>query len=145
MLYATISLTANTLGSIALFFLFRAYGLMPHLGIAVATTLGGWLNAALLYSTLAKRDHFVADRRLRRTLPRIVISSALMGVVLWLVADALGTRFGAPTPPLVRVGALAGLVGAGFVTYLLAVFATGALDRQQLQRFLSRRVPSGPI
>ena len=39
---------ANTLGSIALFFLFRAYGLMPHLGIAVATTLGGWLNAWLL-------------------------------------------------------------------------------------------------
>ena len=45
MIYATISLTANTLGSIALFFLFRAYGMMPHLGIAVATTLGGWLNA----------------------------------------------------------------------------------------------------
>ena len=27
---------------------------MPHLGIAVATTLGGWLNAGLLYATLVQ-------------------------------------------------------------------------------------------
>ncbi|MCK5551112.1 MAG: murein biosynthesis integral membrane protein MurJ, partial [Hyphomicrobiaceae bacterium] len=57
MRYAVISLTANTLGSIALFFLFRSYGLMPHLGIAVATTLGGWLNAGLLFTTLLSRGH----------------------------------------------------------------------------------------
>ena len=49
---------------------------MPHLGIAVATTLGGWLNAVLLYRTLAKREHFTADARLRRTLPMILLSSA---------------------------------------------------------------------
>ena len=61
MSYAALSLTANTIGSIALFFLFRAMGLMPHLGIAVATTLGGWLNAGLLYATLVKRGYFVAD------------------------------------------------------------------------------------
>ena len=45
MRYATISLIANTLGSIALFFVFREMGYLPQLGIAVATTLGGWLNA----------------------------------------------------------------------------------------------------
>ena len=32
--------------------------MMPQLGIAVATTLGGWLNAGLLWSTLAKRERF---------------------------------------------------------------------------------------
>ena len=58
------SLAVNTLGSIALFFLFRSR-LMPHLGIAVATTLGGWLNAGLLLATLVRRGHFVADARLR--------------------------------------------------------------------------------
>ena len=60
---------------------------MPHLGIAVATTLGGWLNAGLLYATLAKRGIFVADARLQRALPRIVLASVIMGAVLWLVAD----------------------------------------------------------
>ena len=98
MIYASISLTANTLGSIALFFLFRAYGLMPHLGIAVATTLGGWLNAGLLYMTLAKQRHFIADKRLKRSLPRILLATLMMSIVLWLVAIALGSLFRAARP-----------------------------------------------
>ncbi len=58
MYYATVSLFANTAGSIALFFLFRHLGMLPQLGIAVATTLGGWLNAGLLWATLVKRRAF---------------------------------------------------------------------------------------
>ncbi len=146
MIYATISLTANTIGSIALFFIFRAYGLMPHLGIAVATTLGGWLNAGLLYRTLAKRGHFVADKRLKRTLPRIVLASAIMGVALWVVAEALGARFAPPTPTLERAAALTALITAGLLAYAIAVFASGAVDARKLRDFLMRRTgPPGPV
>ncbi|TMJ63321.1 MAG: hypothetical protein E6G91_23460, partial [Alphaproteobacteria bacterium] len=106
MRYAAISLTANTLGSVALFFLFRAMGLMPHLGIAVATTLGGWLNAGLLYRTLAKRGEFVGDARLRRALPRIGLATIVMGATLWIVATALVPWFAPPSggrrPPRLR-------------------------------------------
>ncbi|CAN1723276.1 putative lipid II flippase MurJ [Hyphomicrobium sp. 1Nfss2.1] len=142
MIYATISLTANTIGSIALFFLFRHLGWMPHLGIAVATTLGGFLNAGLLYATLARHGHFVADKRLKQTLPRVIAASVIMGVVLWVVADLLDGKFKPPTPEFERAGALIALVGAGFIAYVVAVFATGALDRKQLRRFLSRKSPS---
>jgi putative peptidoglycan lipid II flippase len=146
MIYATISLTANTIGSIALFFLFRAYGWMPHLGIAVATTLGGFLNAGLLYATLAKRGFFVADRRLKRALPRILLASAIMGIVLWLVAEALGGMFKPPTSELMRALALTVLIGSGFLVYTAAVFATGALDMRQARAFLTRRTPPpGPL
>jgi putative peptidoglycan lipid II flippase len=145
MRYAVISLTANTLGSIALFFLFRSYGLMPHLGIAVATTLGGWLNAGLLFTTLVRRGHFHADARLRHALPLIVLSSVAMGLFLWFVSSALGETFGAATPSLVRFAALAALVGSGLAVYALVVFATGALDMHELRGFLSRRAPPGPI
>jgi len=145
MIYATISLTANTLGSIALFFVFRAYGLMPHLGIAVATTLGGWLNAGMLYATLVKQGHFVADQRLRQKLPRIVLSSAVMGVALWFMADVIGPSFGSGTPLLVRAAALAALVGSGLAVYALAVVLTGALDMRQLRGFLKRSAPPGPV
>ena len=148
MLYATISLTANTIGSIALFFLFRAYGLMPHLGIAVATTLGGWLNAGLLYATLVKHGHFVADARLRRALPRIVLASARHG------RRAVARRGSARRPlraadaaSSTRAIALTVLVGAGFLAYVVAVFATGALDlapAAPLSRPGKRRRP-GPI
>ncbi len=145
MIYASISLTANTLGSIALFFLFRAHGLMPHLGIAVATTLGGWLNAGLLYTTLVRQGHFVPDRRLKQKLPRIGLSSAIMGVALWFMADALGARFGASTPLLERIAALTALVGGGLVVFAIAVMLTGALDMRQLRGFLRRPAPSGPF
>jgi len=89
MRYATLSLTANTLGSIGLFFLFRHLGLMPHLGIALATTLGGWLNAGLLYATLVRRGNFVADARIKRAVPRILLASLVMGAALYALAPVL--------------------------------------------------------
>jgi len=141
MRYAAISLTANTLGSVALFFLFRSMGLMPHLGIAVATTLGGWLNAGLLYRTLAKRGEFVGDARLRRALPRIGLATIVMGAALWIAASALAPCFAPPSGAAVRFGALAALVGAGLLVYAAATFAFGIIDRRQL-RGLLRRNPS---
>ena len=52
---------------------------MPHLGIAVATTLGGWLNAVLLYAHAGRAGHFVADARLSRALPMILLASVRHG------------------------------------------------------------------
>ncbi len=138
MRYAAISLTANTLGSVALFFLFRSMGLMPHLGIAVATTLGGWLNAGLLYRTLAKRGEFVGDARLQRALPRIALATIVMGATLWIVATALQPWFAPPSGTAVRFGALAALVGAGLLVYAVATFAFGVIDRRQLRGLLRR-------
>ena len=126
MRYAVISLTANTLGSIALFFLFRRMGLMPHLGIAVATTLGGWLNAALLYGTLVKRGEFVLDARLRRALRFIVVNSLAMGVAVWLISIYLHDAFAAGGA-LSRAAALAVLVGTGLGVYAAGTVASGAV------------------
>jgi putative peptidoglycan lipid II flippase len=144
MRYAALSLTANTLGSIALFFLFRAAGLMPHLGIAVATTLGGWLNAGLLYATLVGRGEFTGDARLGRTLPRIGLATLLMCVVLWMTASALEPWFAPANGTVVRLGALAALVTAGLLTYIIAVLALGVFDRRQLRNLLRRNPSAGP-
>ena len=138
MRYAVISLTSNTVGSIVLFWLFGWLGYMPHLGIAVATTLGGWLNAALLYRTLAERGHFIADARLQRTLPMILLSSALMGIVLWLTADWLAPWLMPTQGAMTRGTALAILVGIGLLVYAVAILATGALGLRQLRGFLWR-------
>jgi len=142
MRYATLSLTLNTLGSIALFFAFRALGFMPHLGIAAATTLGGWLNAALLYATLVRKGHFTSDARLRRALPRLLLASLAMGVVLLLVAALLAPFFerAAATPE--RTLALITLVAAGAAAYGLAVLALGAVEIRQLVALLRPRRPA---
>jgi len=139
MRYAALSLGANTLGSIVLFFLFRHLGLMPHLGIAVATTFGGWLNAGLLYQTLAKRAQFVADSRLKRTLPLILLASLVTGAVLWLLAPQLEAGIGQGV--LLRAGALLALIGAGLFVYGAAIVLVGAINIEQLRRQLQARRP----
>ena len=138
MRYAVLSLTANTIGSIALFFLFRSLGLMPHLGIAVATTLGGWLNAGLLYATLIKRGIFVPDARLTRALKLIVISSVVMGVAVWVTSSVLQDWFAAPGV-LLRAGGLGLLVASGLAVYGTAILLSGAVEVRQLRALLRRR------
>jgi putative peptidoglycan lipid II flippase len=138
MRYAVISLTANTLGSIGLFFLFRWQGLMPHLGIAVATTLGGWLNAALLHGTLVRRGDLVHDARLKSALGAIMASSIVMGAVVWLMSAYLADIFTA-SGILLRVAALAAVVGGGLVVYGMACLATGAVALRQLRALLLLR------
>jgi putative peptidoglycan lipid II flippase len=138
MRYAAISLIANTVGSIALFFLFRRLGYLPHLGIAVATTLGGWLNAGLLWTTLVKRGHFTLDRRMARAFAMIVLSSVVMGAALIGAAHYLGTYFAPDRGFVVHVMALTALIGIGLVVYAAVILVTGTLNLRQLRK-ISRR------
>ena len=138
MRFAAWSLTANTIGSVGLFFLFRHLGWMPHLGIAVATSLGGWMNALLLYRGLKSHAHFEGDARLARALPRIVLSAIVMGLVLYMTARALDPWLVEAQGLLVRFSALAVLIGAGLVTYFVAAQITGAATLSQLRAVLKR-------
>jgi putative peptidoglycan lipid II flippase len=138
MRYAAISLTANTIGSIVLFFVFRELGYRPHLGIAVATTLGGWLNAWLLWRTLRADGAFIVDDRLRRNMPLIGLASAAMAAVLIVVAPLLTPYFAAASGFLMQTMALAALVSVGVGVYAILVVATGVLSREQLARFTRR-------
>ncbi len=138
MRYAAISLTFNTLGSIALFFLFRHLGMLPQLGIAIATSLGGWLNAWLLWSTLHQRKAFVADARLVRNLPWIALASIAMAGVL-IAATGLAEPFiNSSQGFVVKATALATLVAIGLAVFLVIIFGSGVLSAQQLARFTKR-------
>ena len=139
MRYATISLTANTLGSIGLFFLFRSWGWMPQLGIAVATTLGGWLNAILLWRTLSTRGDFVIDARLKRNLPYIALASIAMGVALYASAQWLAPYLQSGSGFTTKATALALLISVGMLVYAAAIVGTGVMTRAQLGRFTRRR------
>ena len=139
MRFASISLTVNTLGSIALFFLFRSLGMMPQLGIAVATTLGGWLNAGLLWWTLRQRGQFVADARLVRVLPLMILASLAMGAALFWGARWLEPYLHVSRGIALEAGALAVLVTLGMLVYAAAIFATGVMNLSQLGRFTRRK------
>ena len=121
MRFAAISLSANTVGSAALFFILREIGMMPHLGIAIATAVGGWLNAILLWRGLVLRGHFALDTRCRTGLPRIVLAAGAMGGALVILADMLAPWLGSGSALWERSAALGALIAAGGIVYKKAM------------------------
>ncbi len=116
-----------------------ALALMPllaHVGIALATALSAWINALLLGFLLRRRGFLAPDARLRRRLPRIIASSAALGGLLWLAADAGAEFFRGPLAT--RAGALALLVVGGIAAFLALAQALGATDLRELKRLLRR-------
>jgi putative peptidoglycan lipid II flippase len=132
------NLAINASGSIALFYLFQHLGWMPHVGIAVATSLAGWVNALMLWVILRHSGDFEADPRLARNLPLIIAASVAMGAVLWLLIPALQPYLATSGATAVRFAALATLVTAGLAVYALLVLATGIMSPSQIRRFIRR-------
>ncbi|MBP1804718.1 murein biosynthesis integral membrane protein MurJ [Rubellimicrobium aerolatum] len=116
-----------------------AVGLAPFIGFlaaALGTTVAGWTMVWQLWrGARSMGDASRLDDRLRARLPRIVVASALMGVILWGAARLLD---GALHAPSWRYLALAGLCALGIATYFAAAAALGALRPSDLRAALRR-------
>ena len=110
---------------------------LAHVGIALATSCAGWLNALALLGLLLRRGHFALDRRARRNLPRIGAAALGMGVVLALLRSALAPALTASAP--FRISALAGLCGTGVGAFALLALALGVADWRGLWGRLRRQ------
>ena len=110
---------------------------IAHVGIALATAISAWFNAASLALILLRRGHLKPDGRLRARLPRMIVAAAIMAAVLWYGADAAGTLWA--ERGLARIGALAALVAGGLVVYALAAQLTGAARWHEVRALLARR------
>jgi putative peptidoglycan lipid II flippase len=103
---------------------------LAHVGIALATTAAGWLNAVMLLALLISRRHFAFDRRARRNLPRVGAAALAMGVVLAGLRMVLAPMFAGPS--MLQVGALIGLVSAGLAVFAMLALALGIADWRDL-------------
>jgi putative peptidoglycan lipid II flippase len=137
--FALVNLLVNAVGSIGLFFLLSSLGYLPHVGIAIATTLAAWLNVAQLWRELRVRGHYHADDRIERNLPRILIASAMMGIAVWALAQWLDPYFPRARGPMVQVAALGALVGFGLAVYAAATMLLGIVEPRQIWQRLRRR------
>lgn len=138
MYYAGVNMIVNVVGSVALFFLFRHMGLMPHVGIALATTLAAWVNATMLLVTLRRHGDFQSDPRLSRNLPLILLASLAMGAAVYGVLIWLAPYMTGDAPLAVKFGALTAVVGIGAAVFAVLIITTGVLNLAQLKRFTSR-------
>ncbi|MSO64325.1 MAG: murein biosynthesis integral membrane protein MurJ [Alphaproteobacteria bacterium] len=132
---AILSLVVNLSLNLALM------GPLKHVGLALATALAAWLNAALLAVIQVRRRQWQLDDRLRRRAPRIAAAAAVMTVVVLAAGALLRDWAGAPgeTVSLVLLIALGGLVFAA------SAHALGAARLGDLRALVSRGVtPGGP-
>ena len=111
-------------------------GPLLHIGIALATAISAWINAGLLAWLLVRRGHFVADARLRRAIPRILLASAAMAGALWFAQDVLSGIADADAARAAVV--LAVLVALGLVVFAAAAVGFGAARLADIKRLLDR-------
>lgn len=119
------------------------YSGLAHVGIALATSIAGWANALALMTISARRRHFSLDERSRRSVPRIVLAALGMGAELLLVHPLLHDALGAPHL-VVRLAALAALVGSGMVAFTILALLFGVAHPRELKRMLAQRRKAVP-
>ena len=133
MWFAMISVAVNIAGALALF------PFISYVGVALATTAAGWINALMLAITLHKRGDLELDKRMRSALPRIIGSSLLMGAVLLGLMQLCEPVFTSSVIFVLRLLMLAVLVATGACVYFAAAWWSGALDIAALKASFRRR------
>jgi putative peptidoglycan lipid II flippase len=133
MLFSGIGMTANLVLSFLLFLVIGA------VGIAVATTIAGWLQVAMLGATLRSRGAFVLDATFKRRLPRIIAACVIMGLALAGLTQLLSPWLAGQAPLLAQVAALVTMVASGLLIYFAAAEMLGAVALRPLLKSLIGR------
>ncbi|MEZ5448440.1 MAG: murein biosynthesis integral membrane protein MurJ [Thiolinea sp.] len=103
-----------------------------HAGLALATALAGYLNAGMLYLTLRREGIFAASSGWGQHVLRILLASAVMLALLWLLKP--GWQWWADASTLARINWLAGLIVLALCSYFMTLRLSGLSFRQMLGR-----------
>lgn len=131
-----VSIAANVALNLALI------GPLQHVGIALASSISGWLNVAIMGFILHRRGHLKFDSQLRARVPRLtlaalVMAGALVGA-LYALSGLTQMRF------LWQAMLLAALIGGGAILYGALVLALKAGSIGALRASLKRRAGVAP-
>ncbi|MGB7432177.1 MAG: murein biosynthesis integral membrane protein MurJ [Ahrensia sp.] len=127
-----IAVAVNVAVSLALF---PAYG---HVGIAVATTVSGWCNAAMLAGILWRRNAFRPSRTTLLRVLKITICAMVMGGFLVAWFGVFGSRFDTGNI-LLRLTIFLPALALCMIIYFGLALLSGGMDRSALMRSLRRK------
>ncbi|MWV27049.1 murein biosynthesis integral membrane protein MurJ [Aurantiacibacter rhizosphaerae] len=109
-------------------------------GVAAASAIGAWLNAAILFAVLRVRDYYRVDLPLIGRLLRQLIAAAAMGGCLYYTRDLLAQVY--TMNIVVQLLALGLLVTLAIIVYFGVAFAIGAISRDRIALFMKKREPT---
>ncbi len=143
MRFALITVGVTTLVGASLFFGLQSIGQDGVRGLAIATTIGAWINVALLAGTLAREGTYRVSADAAAKLRGIGIATAIMAAVVAVLAF-LYAGYGDGLR-LIAMGKELALVGAallGFGVYAVAALAVRAVSLREIRAALRRE--AGP-
>jgi len=116
---------------------------LAQVGIALASSLAGWLNAALLAAVLLRRLHWVPDHRLMVRTFRFALATSGMAAALLLAMLVLASALSHPdlggAVALLGLCLLGGLVYGGLGAYM------GVINPAELRSRLRRQPGLTPV
>ncbi len=105
-------------------FKFLLMGPLAQVGLALATSIGAWINLGLVVWFASRAGHIHIDERLRQSAVKLVAAGLALAAALWLCAP-LATHLFASWTRLRDIAALALLAAIGAAVYggiVLALF-----------------------
>lgn len=106
-------------------------------GIALATGVTGWLQFYLHVRALNDHPSVNFDKEFLRNMPRIAMSSCIMGAAVYILCALLEELiFG--NSIFWQISGLAIVIGGGVVTYGALILITGALKLKDIKTYLRK-------
>lgn len=108
-----------------------------HVGMALATTIAGWVNVGAMAYILHKRGIFMADGVLKSRLIKMAMASGIMAIALLFTEGFFAPLYDQGTG--MKIFALSSIIGIGVVVYGTSVLALKAYDASMMTKLLRRR------
>lgn len=109
---------------------------LAQMGLALATSVAGWMQVGLLAWLLRKHGYLTIDARLKKRGRNLVWSSIVMGVVLLVSNVLLSTYMNYSS--LMRISKLGIIMILGALAYFLFAHITGAISLTEIRGMLKR-------
>ncbi len=130
-----ISIVATVLNIVGSIILIQYIGVV---GIALSTGLTGWLQFYLHVRALKDHPSAQFDQKFMRNMPKIILSSCIMGIGVYSLSVLLrDTLFDGTT--LAQIGALMMIVFLGAVLYGMFILITGAISTKDLKTYVFKK------
>lgn len=105
-------------------------------GVGLATAISGWFNALALGVLLYRRQFFAMDDRLKRFLPRLVLSVFFMALTLFQIDDIL--QLVSQNHLWMQILTMLLFVSVGVLVFAFCGHFLGALNVRELKNYLRR-------
>lgn len=108
-----------------------------QVGMALATTIAGWVNVGMMAVILHRRDVFKPDALLIHRLTRLSIASVVMALALALTQGYFTAYY--QEHALMKVFALSSVIAIGLLVYVGGVLVLKAYDPREIMKLLQRK------